>query len=46
MGLLGLFILNEAEDGLPINLLSALSDDRIANLSNEDDQASRSVVVW
>lgn len=42
---LGLLILDAAENSLAINVFTALADNGIANLADEDDKAGRSVVV-
>jgi hypothetical protein len=45
MCLLGFFVLNGTEDCLSINILAALADYGIADLTDQDNQASRSVIV-
>ena len=45
MSLLGLLALDAAEDGLAIDVLAALADDGVADLADQYDQASGSVVV-
>lgn len=46
MSFLWFLILNAAKDLLAINVLTALIDHGIADLSNEDHKSSRCVVVW
>lgn len=45
MGFFGLFILNAAEDTLSINIFAALLNDSVTNLADQNNKASRSVVV-
>ena len=45
MSFLGLLILNAAKDSLTINVLAALTNDGIADLTDQDNKASRGVIV-
>ena len=45
MSFLGLLILDECEDLLSIDVVLALSDDCVADLTNQNHEARRSVVV-
>lgn len=45
MSFLGLLALDAAEDGLPVDVLAALADDGVADLADQDHQASGGVVV-
>ena len=41
-----LFVLDAGEDGLAVDVLSALVDDSVADLSDQDYKTSGRVVVW
>lgn len=45
MSFLGLLILNAAKDSLTINVLAALTNDGIADLTDQDNKTSRGVIV-
>lgn len=45
VGVLRGFVLDVAKDLVAVDLLSALENDGVANLSDEDEQAGRCVVV-
>ena len=45
MSFLWLLILNAAKDSLAVDVLAALADDGVADLTDQDDKASRGVVI-
>ena len=45
MGFLGLFVLDGSKDCLAIDILAALADDSVANLTDQDNKAGRGVIV-